>query len=328
MRNILNVIKNDFRRTASHSSYVFISLGITFSLILLAVFFTSRFEIKGNIALISSGGTPKIESEHLNITLLDDPPPVSRLVMNRYDAVVTDEGGGKFRIESIKSEDFKEMLKGLLQNPGAYNIRGHENRGPGVNILGYLIMFLLLQGLFFMAYFTEDKERRNLRRILASPVAMGSYLAGHFIFNLIMMFLPTMAVLAAGKELLKVDIGLSYAQYSFLLAILCIFSSAFALLMTAAVEKGDNVMAFASAVVVLTSILSGSFSAINTGSAAVNRLFGLFPQKSFLELAQGLENSRPVADFLPQLGFLLLLSALMAGLGAAICRKRFNEGRY
>ena len=328
MRNIINIVKNDFRRTASNRSYVLISLGITFSLILLAVFFTSRFEIKGNIAVITDGGAPEIRSGHLNITRLDAPPPVSQLVMNRYDAVVTVEGNGKFRIDTIKSKEYKDMLAGLLQDPGAADVKGHDPRGAGVNILGYLIMFLLIQGLFFMNYFTEDKERRNLRRVLASPVSMGSYLAGHFIFNFMMLFLPTMAVLLVSKELLKVDIGLSYAQYSFLLAVLCVLSSAFGLLMTAAVEKGDNVMAFASSLVVLTSILSGSFSAVNTGSTAVNRLFGLLPQKSYLVLAQGLENGRPLTGLLPQLAYMLLLSALLAGLGAAICAKRFNEGRY
>lgn len=331
MRNILNIIVNDCRRTASNRWMVSTSLIITFSLILLAIFFTSRFEIKGNIAVISNGPVPVLRSEHLNVTLLDAPPPESQLVMNRYDAVVTYGEDGRITIDTIKSRDFKEMLENLLKNPAspdATDMQDDGGRGPGVNILGYLIMFLMLQGLFFMNYFTEDKERRNLRRIVTSPVSMGAYLVGHFLFNSAMILIPTMAVLLISKEALKVDIGLSFAQYAFLLAILSVLSSAFALLVTAVVEKADNAMAFASTVILVTSMLSGSFGALNTGSETANRLFGFLPQKSYLTLAQGLENGGTVAAFLPQLALLLALSVLMAGLGAAVCRKRFNEGRY
>ena len=42
-----------------------------------------------------------------------------------------------------------------MNNPGA--------RGPGANILGYLTMLVLLQGLMHMALYSDDKEKQGLQ---------------------------------------------------------------------------------------------------------------------------------------------------------------------
>lgn len=328
MRNIFNIVRNSFRRAASRRTYIMISLGITFVTILLAVYFTSRFEIKGNIALVSKGNPPEILSRSMNVRLLESVPPRSQLVMGKYDAVVIDMGNGEFDIDTIKNGEFEENLSRMLKNSGAPYTEEHKGRKAGTVILGYMIMFLLLQGLYFMAFFTEDKERRSFKRIVTSPVSIGGYLAANCIFSFIMVYVPTMAVLAVCREVLMIEIGFGYLQYAGLLAMVVIFSSAFALFMTAVIENPDNVMALASSIAVLTSILSGSFSAVNTGSSNINRLMDLIPQKGYLMMVQGLENGKAFTDYLPQAGYMLALSLAMAVLGVMVCKRRFNEGRY
>ncbi len=328
MMNVYTIIKHNFRRAASRRTYILLSLGITFATILLAVYFTSRFEFKGNIALISKEKTPVMQSSGLNIHLLEAVPPRSQLVMNKYDAVVIDKGNGEYEVDTIKNKKFEESILKIFQNPGILEVEGDQSSKAGTGILGYMIMFLMLQGLFFMTFFTEDKERKNLKRIATSPASIGSYLAGIGIFNFSMLYVPTMAVLVVSKEVLKVNIGFSYLQYLYLLAMIALFSTAFALFMTATIEKQDNVMTGAATIVVLTSILSGSFSAINTGSSAINGLISLLPQKAYLSMVYGLENGKSFTGYLLQAGYIILLSLAMAAAGAVICRKRYNEGRY
>ncbi len=328
MKNVFTIVRNNFRRAAGRRTYILISLGITFMTILLAVYFTSNFEIKGNIALVSRGSVPEILSKSMNVRLMESVPPMSQLVMNKFDAVVIDRGNGEYVVDTIKNREFEETVLKLLKNPGACNGEDHKSRKAGTVILGYMIMFLLLQGLYFMAFFTEDKERRSFRRIVTSPASIAGYLAANCIFSFIMVYVPTMAVLAVCREALGIDIGFAYLQYAGLLAMFVAFSSTFALFMTAVLENPDNVMALASSIAVLTSILSGSFSAVNTGSSAVNRFIGLIPQKAYLTLVQGLENGKTFTDYLPQAGYMLVLSLAMAGLGVMVCRRRFNAGRY
>ena len=326
--NLRVIIINDFRRAAVNRGYIAVSLGITFAMILLAIFFTSRFEVKGNIALVTNSDSFTIQTKYFHVTRLAEEPPESQLVSNKYDAVVVDEGNGQYRIETIKNAEFAENLRQMLRNPDAYEPAAADGKKAGSSILGYLILFLLMQGLFFMTYFTQDKESGNFKRIVTSPVSAGSYFTAHVLFNVFMIAAPTMIVLAVCRELLRVDIGFSYLQYAGLVTVLALFSSIFALFISALIEKSDNVMTGAGTIVVLTSILSGSFGAMKTGSGTFNDVLKLLPQNSYLMLARGIEAGKGLSYYLPYSGYLLFLMALMAGMGAMVCTGRLKEGKY
>lgn len=328
MKSMMSVLKNNIRRVESQKNYVLVTLGITFATILLALFFTSRFEIKGNIAYVSSNPLATAVNNHLNIDWLKEAPPMSQLVMNRYDAVVTDLGNGEFSVSTIKNKEFEDMLLQLFKNPGTPIPDTHYNRKAASNVLGYLIMFLMLQGLFFMGWFTEDKEKRIFKRVASSPASIGSYLSAHSLFNIIMVFVPTMLVLIVCHELLGVNLGLSYGNYALMVAILSVLATSFALMMTSLIEKTDNVMAAASTLVVLTSILGGSFNNINTGSKIANKALELLPQKVFITMVQGLENGKGFMQFGMELAYLLGISLMMVVIGYRVCFARFRAGKY
>lgn len=325
---ILAILINDFRRAAVNKGYIAISLGITFAMILLAIFFTSRFEVKGNIALVTDQNNSAIQSKYFRVTRLAEEPPKSQLVMNKYDAVVVDEGGGQYRIDTIRNAEFEENLHQMLSNPDRFKPAAADERKSGSSILGYLTLFLLMQGLFFMTYFTQDKESGNFKRIITSPASTGSYFTAHVVFNVFMIAVPTMIVLALCKELLRVDIGFTYLQYAGLVTILSLLSSIFALFMSSLIEKSDNIMTGAGTIVVLTSILSGSFGTMKTGSSMFNNTLKLLPQNSYLMLARGIETGKDLSYYLPYTGYLLLLMTLMAGMGVMVCTGRFREGKY
>ncbi|KNF08305.1 ABC-type multidrug transport system, permease component [Gottschalkia purinilytica] len=330
MMGVWVILKNNFRRAYSNKNYVTNFLIMSCLSLILAVYFTSHLKTDLNIAWVtSSNDIPKISS-YSNIEILKETPSKSELVMNKYDAVVIEKGNKKYEVNTIKGKDFKAKIENFIKNPSEFNPNNeNENkRGVGTNILGYMLMFILLQGVFFMSFFTEDKENKAFKRIITSPIYMRNYIAGHCIFNFIIVYVPILTMLFIIKQIFKIDIGFSYSQYGYLLGIIVLFSVAFSLFISTVVEKMDDVMSLSSSIIVLTSIFSGSFYSINNTNIFLKKLINLLPQKNYLDLAQGIESGKPIMNYVPQIGYLLTLVILLYGCGIIICKRKFNEGRY
>ena len=114
--------------------------------------------------------------------MLEREPPLSELVASKYDAVVVFDSQGGYEMRTIKSDEFKQTLGTILSDPAAYHADSMESRGKGTNIIGFILMFVLMQGVALMFLFAEDKEKRQIQRIAASPVSFMGYLCAHGFF--------------------------------------------------------------------------------------------------------------------------------------------------
>ncbi|MDP4182808.1 MAG: ABC transporter permease [Bacillota bacterium] len=326
MINFLTIFKNNIHRSIEKKNYIIATVLMISVAILLAVYFTSKLEIKGNIAVVTDNNKFNINSKYVKVTVVDKIPSTSELVMNRYDAVLIDKGNNRFDIDTVKSDEFKKELEEFIRNPKATGFKKDEDRGVGSNILGYLIMFVLLQGLMFMTLYSDDKENKMFKRIATSPVSIGTYLFTHSVFNYLLVFIPTFTVLVVCREVLNINIGFSYFQYIWLLGILTLLSTAFALFMCSIIDKGDNSMTMGSSIVTLSSILAGSFYSFRNDNAIMKNIIGIFPQKNYLKLVQGLEHGKALSDLLPQLTYLLTISMLMFVIAVIVAKKKFKSG--
>lgn len=325
---IINVFKNDVKRILNEKSYLIIVLGTTVLTILLAVYFTSKFQIKGNIALVSNSNKFSMKSKYININLMKKQPAKSELIMGKYDAIVKVNKDGTFKIDTFKGKKFETMIKKAMEG-SKINYSIGDTRKAGTNILGYLVMFILIEGTIFMKYFSEDKEIRTFKRILTSPVSMKSYLLGHCLFNFLMMYVPTFMILVFEKEVLRVNIGFSYLQYSYLLAIITLLSTAFGFFMSAIIEYTDDSTMMSSLIIVLTSTLAGSFYSFGSKNTVMDKLTKVLPQKSYMTLIQGIENkNNTLLNYPFQVIYLFVFIIALFIIGAAVCNKRFNEGKY
>lgn len=95
MKNMFNILKNNFYRAVSRKNYFILMFCISIITITAAVFFTAKLEVKGNIAVFSDTGVFYISSKFLNVEKVDKLPDKASLVMNKYDAVVIDKGNGE-----------------------------------------------------------------------------------------------------------------------------------------------------------------------------------------------------------------------------------------
>lgn len=290
MRTFLSVLKNNYYRTVPRIGPLILITLVTLASMLFAVYMTGVQQVKGHVIVVSSDSSANLPktSRLLDITVLPEKPPHSELVKQRYDAYVTPDGNGAYQIETLRSEDYKKMILLLLANPDARLPDDQTDRGVGVNIIGFMMMFVLMLAFANLFAFADDKEQGQLSRIAVSPASFGCYLMAHCVYGLSFL-LPEFLLLVILKQL-GWNIGFTILQYAGLMAVLGFLGISFALLLNTLIGKPDNANMLGNSVTVLTSVLAGSFYSFSKNNTALDQVIRLLPQKAVINFAQALQN--------------------------------------
>lgn len=290
MRTFLTVLKNNYLRTVPRIVPVLLMTIVTLASIILAVYITGIQQVKGHIVFVSQNSAAIIpkSSKALDITVSSKKPPHSDLVKQKYDAYITMDGLGNYRIETLRSNDYKNMLLLLLKHPNANVNNSKTDRGVGVNIIGFMMMFLLMLAFSNLFAFADDKEQGQLHRIAAAPVSFGFYLAAHCVYCLSLM-MPEFILLAILKWC-GWNIGFTLLQYAGLMAVLGFLGISFALLLNTLIKKPDNANMLGNSITVLTSVLAGSFYSFSKNNIVLSNIIKLLPQKEIMDFAQNLQS--------------------------------------
>ncbi len=313
MRTFLSVLKNNFLRTVPRLSSTIVMTVLTLLTILLAVYVTGLQQVKAHVAVIAQGSSAVLpqSSKQLDITILQQKPPHSDLVKQKYDAYITVNPNGSYSIETLRSKEFKDMLLLLLQHPDAKITQSSGERGSGVNIIGFMMMFMLMLSFSNLFAFADDKEQGQMSRIVAAPSSFWGYLAAHCVYCVIMAF-PAFLMIAV-LEWSGWNVGFSLLQYAGLTLVLSVLGISFAFLLNTLIGKPDNANMLGSAVTVLTSVLAGGFYSFSKSNAVIDPIIKLLPQKELMNFAQHLQNGdagQHIFSILYVIGFSLLLFAL------------------
>lgn len=290
MKTFFSVLKNDYLRVLPRWATVGVFTLFTLATMLFAVYLTEVQHFNAHIAYIPQGSSMSApqSSPSLTVNVSEEVPPRSALMQQQYDAYVTPGPDGTYNIETLKSQDFKQLLTLLLKDPNTDLSALQPGRGVGVNILGFMMMFALTLAAFNLFVFADDKEQGQLKRIAAAPVSFGFYLAAHCVYCLSMM-LPEYLLLVVLK-LLGWDIGFSLLQYAGLLSVLVLFGISLSLLLNTLIKKPDNANMLGNSIIALTSILSGSFYSLKGGNTVLDGMVNLLPQKQLLDFATALQS--------------------------------------
>lgn len=328
---MLAVFKNNCNRLWEEKMYLVISLILMICAISAAILLTARIETKGNLALVvpnqqvlSERESAVIANPYFNVTVLETAPETSALVQSRYDAVITIKADGNDVITTIKNPAFKTMVKTALANPTGFAPDNRSIRQTGTNILGFMMMFLLMQGVLYARFFAEDKEKHLIRRIAMSPLPFSRYLLGHGLFILLIIAVPSFLVLGVAA-LMGIDIGFSLLVYAGLIGVLALLATAFALFLNSFFEVADTANMLGSAIIVLTSILAGSFYSLSKEATLFDHLLHLLPQKDFINFVNALEKGSLSQSTFAQLVYVLAISAVFLAIAVANTR---NDYRY
>ena len=261
-----------------------------------AIFFNTKSDIAGNVAVVSAGGVFP-SSAYLNITAMDQPPPMSELVAGRYGAVVVFDDHGGYEIQTIKNDEFRVTLESIISDPSANHAGASGSRGKGTNIVGFILMFVMMQGVSLMFMFAEDKEKKQIRRIAASPVSFGWYLCAHIFFTFMFLFIPIAVMLSIACVMPGIDMGFGLAVYLFLAALQCALATSFGSFLVALCKKSDTSNMAGSASVILTSVLAGCFYSFDKGNKILETIIKVLPQKSFLSMSDSLEKELDISSW-------------------------------
>ncbi|MBO1004088.1 ABC transporter permease [Pseudogracilibacillus auburnensis] len=324
MRQFQILFKNMMRRMVSRKGILLISLCIPALVVTLVVYFTSTFEMKTNIAIVGGMETLDLNPDFFHVDRLDEAPPTSQLVRNRYSAIIHDQGDGDYSIETMKGESFKNIVQTVLTNP-EYDPELHKGRSVGITILGYLTLFLLMQGQFYMNYFSEDKRIGILQRITATPIRIETYLWTQICFGFVMNYVPTLLVLIILKNVFQMKIGFSLIQYSWLLALIVLVATTFALFTTVSFELADNAIIFSSSVILITSLLSGCLYPM-THQDIIETFTAIFPQKQYLMMAEAIEEQTLTRTFILRIMYIGLFVFGLFIAATVRCQRKIKEG--
>ena len=296
MRVFIAVLKNNLRRLMEQKQRLLLFPILTAAAIAGAIFFNSKADIAGRVAVVSDNGA-FLSSAYLNITAMKQPPPTSELVAGRYDAVVVFDDQGGYAIQTIKSDEFKATLESIISDPSADHAGASGSRGKGTNIVGFILMFVMMQGVALMFMFAEDKEKKQILRVAASPVSFGWYLSAHSIFTFMFLFIPIAVMLSIFCAIPGIDMGFSLATYLLLTALQCALATSFGLFLVALCKKSDTSNMAGSASVVLTSVLAGSFYSFEKGNKILETVIKVLPQKAYLSMSDSLEKGLEISSW-------------------------------
>lgn len=322
MKTFIIILKNNYLRTAPRAILVLVMTVITLASIMLAVYVTGIQQVKGHVVLVSQNTLQNLpsSSKYLDIKVLPQKPPHSDLVKQKYDAYVTIDNSGGYFIETLRSNNYKEMISQLLKNPDAILKDSQNDRGVGVNILGFMMMFILMLAFSNLFAFADDKEQGQLLRIAAAPASFTWYLAAHCVYCLSLL-LPDFVLLAVLK-FCGWDIGFSLFQYAGLITVLGFLGISIALLLNILIKKPDNATMLGNSIIVLTSVLAGSFYSFSKDNAVLDNIIKLLPQREFMSFAQYLQNGIAL-QHIGSILYVLIFSLTLFVISCSLLRKMY-----
>lgn len=328
--NLFNIFKNNFYRLLAKKAIILVAIVFVPLMIVGGVYFNSKMEAKANIAVVTSNKKLNMNNKYMSMKVVKEKPSMSDLVLNKYDAVIEDSGKDNFKIITIKSDKLKNQIESFLKNPSSITKmpNSEDKRGVGTSIIGFLIMIVLILEINLMLFYPEDRDFGTFKRILISPVSGSKYLISQGIFNFVVAFVPTYAAVILVNAMFNVNIGFSYLQFAGLLALLMLLGTAFALFITSLIEDVDNAAMLGNAIILITSILSGTFYSFTDDNKILNTIVSAIPFKPYLTLVQGIEKGKSLTNYCGELIYVLAVILVLFSLGTLITKRNLKTGRY
>lgn len=277
------IFRNTMSRIFVQKVYMSISMLMIIASVTVAIFISNMSHTTGNVAIVRNHVSNELEhklnllkdNEQFNVSNLTQKPKKSELVIGKYDFVIC-AVDSTYKIDTVRSVAYKRELAAVLEGvPCDENLP--ETRSIFVNIMGYILMFILIQGILYAKFYADDLGN-NMRRILISPINVSSYLLGCILAFSALTFIPGYATIVAAK-LIGIDIGNSLVVYGGLLLLLTLLSNSFAIFMYTIIGNEDTANIMGTAIVILTSVLSGSFLKLPHDY----KVLSIFPQKKFMD---------------------------------------------
>lgn len=301
---MINVIKGILYRMVNNTGYLIMPILITPIVIATAIYFSSSFMAKANIGVVGDTDI-NFNSDEINIVKIENKVPLSDLVKNKYEAVISFENG-KAVVETIKDEEFKNKLE-RIANGEKVTIEAGEKRGVAANIVGYITMFVIILGVMLYKFFFDD-QKGIAKRVISANISYEQYVFSHFVSVFLMIFVPTAIITVLSKEILNLNTSVTALELIFIIMILSFLGSAFGLLMSSVTRSEESATMLGNMINIITTLLAGSFFTISN-NWFINVIGNIMPQRHLLNFTIALENGNGISY--GDIGIVIVVSFLM-----------------
>ena len=279
---MIALFKHQLLRLWQDKKNLFLYLCLTAGSIIVAIVMSHQNSKFASVAVIRNTQMPVIYEENVDVHYVDERPLETDLVTQTYDAII-EYKVHQWVICSYKTEDFENQLLQLLT---LENISLPQDKHTGETIFGFMIMFVMMEALFYTSLYGEDKEKKMLQRISISGMSMTRYLYSQSLLTFLMTWGSTFSILLL-TQLFGMEIGFSLTTYAFLLTLLCLIATAFAMMMNSIFDKETTSLS-ASATIVLTSLLSGTFYSFMSDDGIIGICINALPQKALMNISENI----------------------------------------
>jgi ABC-type multidrug transport system, permease component len=301
---MINVIKGILYRMVNNKGYLMMPVLITPIVIAAAIYFSSSFMIKANIGVVG-GNDINFNSDEINIVRLENKVPLSDLVKNKYEAVISFENG-KAVVETIKDKEFKNKLE-RIANGEKIKLEDGEKRGVAANIVGYITMFVIILGVMLYKFFFDD-QKGIAKRVISANISYEQYVFSHFVSVFLMVLIPTGIITLISKEVLNLNTSITAIELGFIIMILSFLGSAFGLLMSSVTRSEESATMLGNMINIITTLLAGSFFTISN-NWFINTIGNIMPQRHILNFTIALENGKGISY--SDIGIVIVVSFIM-----------------
>lgn len=329
--NVINLFKNKLDRVLTQKPIIIVAMIVIPIMIAIAILFSSKPASKETIAFLSSNVQSLPQSSQFTVEVVDKKPTQGDLVLGKYVAIVEDKNDGNYEVTSFKNENDIKVIEDFFKSgkiPESY--KGEDQimaeRGVGTNILGFILMILLMQGVALTIFFEEDRNIKTFRRILTAPVSEKKYLFSQGIFTFLCLFIPSYLAIIIISSCFKINMGFSFGILAILIMLLCALATSFGLFMTALLNRDISLVA--SGVSLITCVLAGCFISFTDNNRILDILCSIFPQKMFMTMVHGIEKGNSILDFNGQLIYLIIWIVGLWLFGSFITNKKMKKGIY
>lgn len=281
---MMSLLRNMLLRLWQKKNNLWLYLALTTGSILVAIALSHQSSQFASVAVIQDDQMPLLYEDNVDIHYVNERPLETDLVTQKYDAFIESKDQ-QWSVYSYKTKDFEEQLMHLLTNP---NISLPQEKQVGETIFGFMIMFVMMEALFFTTLYGEDKESSMLQRIGLSGCSILRYFVSQSLLTVLLTWGSTFGILIVVR-LFGFDIGFRLFDYGILLFLLSVFSTAFSIMMNTLFDKETTNLS-ASSLIVLTSLLSGTFYSFIGDDGIIGTCIQFLPQKVFMNLSNNIRN--------------------------------------
>lgn len=315
-----NIIKNDLLRLMQMKHNVILLIIITICSMFIGMYMSNQPQTIGRVAVLAADQDILQNNEQVSVTYVTHALPKSQLVMQKYDAYVYRDKQGTIKVDTVKGNDFKNALEAVIQH-GTMRQQQTEARGRGTKIISFSMMFLMMQATIYMALFGEDKEHNVISRIMISSMTFTSYLMSQILFVMLCSFLPIFLTISI-VSMCGLPIGFSLLTYAGLFLLLSLFSTMLTLFMNCIIHSQDTANMASSALIILTTILSGSFITTQSNRSLIGAISSFLPQKAYLSITQALEHGVFSQSNMYQLAYILTIVFILFSVSVYIMKNK------